>query len=181
MQGPLIKRTDIWPSKHTEAEHISYCGFVVTNDPMAAGNAQTIGNAAGRTIYVRCRTSGIITKIGYLVGVQSGNISVAAYANSGSGRTSVPGVRLATSGAVACPAAGYQETALPNAVRVDAGDWLAISCDNNTATFQAVLNAGIVNLAAGLLAYSDATHPAPASNPTVTGYGSRSMCLVGIP
>lgn len=70
------------------------------------------------------------------------NISVAVYRNVGKGGDAKPGVRLATSGAVACPAAGYAEIALDKPVWVHQGDWLAISADGTTGTFQTLLAAG---------------------------------------
>lgn len=155
-------------------------GFAIGVDPSAAANLQTIGTA-NRTIYVRMRNGAVITKVGYQVGVQSGNVCVAAYANTGAGRAATPGARLATSGSVACPAVGYAETALGAAVTVLPGDWLALACDNITATFAAALGQNVTNLVAGLVAYQDASaFPCP-TTPAIAGYGSRSLALIGVP
>lgn len=112
-------------------------GFVLTLpclSPAAAG-AWPVANAAR---YSKVISSGVITKVGLHVGTASGNISVAVYRNSGAGRLARPtGSPVATSGAVACPAAGYAEVPLGATVTVADGDWLALSCDNVTATFMA--------------------------------------------
>lgn len=92
--------------------------------------------AASSTHYVRVQLGRCLaSKVGLLVGTQSGNIQVAVYRNSGSGRNAVPNNRVAVSSVVACPAAGYAEVPLDVAVDVVPGDWLALAVDNGTATF----------------------------------------------
>jgi hypothetical protein len=174
------KWTDIWGRRHGEADHIGWAGFVIAGiDPMLTGSNVSIG-APNRCIYVRAHTGAIITKIGVSVTVASGNVSVAAYANTGVGRAATPGTQLATSGAVACPAAGYREIALPNAVRVNAGDWLGLSVDNTTASFAAGSGPGANDIQLGVCLYQDTAHPAPAT-PASLSSGMRSLCLIGVP
>lgn len=78
-----------------------------------------------------------ISNLNIFVGASSGNISVAAYTNSGTGMSAAPtGGRLATSGAIACPAGGNAAVSLGSSITPNLGDWVALSADNTTATFQ---------------------------------------------
>lgn len=156
-------------------------GFAITIDPAIVGANVGYG-AAGRCQFVRLKTGAIISKVGLYVNAASGNISVAAYANTGVGRAAAPGTLLSTSGSVACPAAGYAEVALGSPVRVEPGDWLALSIDNTTATVGGVGNlGGLSNLMAGEIAYQDTSaFPCP-TTPAIVGYGGRSVLLIGIP
>lgn len=189
----VVRWSDIWGRKHTMADHTDGPyggtaavdpmghGFAFGVDPAVAGNLQTIG-AANRCTFVRLRNgAAAITKVGFLVGTVSGNVAVAAYSNSGTGRSAVPGARLAGSASVACPAAGYAEVALGSSVAVNPGDWLALACDSGTATFAAALGQNVTNLVAGMVAYQDAgAFPCPTA-PAIVGYGTRSLALVGVP
>jgi hypothetical protein len=74
----------------------------------------------------------LASKIGVVITTSSGNISVGAYRNSGSGRSAAPGTQLAGTGSIACPAAGYQEIALGTTVDIGPGDWLAVAIDGTT-------------------------------------------------
>jgi lysophospholipase L1-like esterase len=130
--------------------------------------------------WARALGGGVISKVGINVGTASGNISVAVYRNSGTGKSAVPAARAATSGAVACPSAGYQEVTLTAPVTVRRGDWLFLSCDNTTATF-GMASYGDSGLFNGLAAKAASSHPAPSTAPTVTASTSRWPLLVGIP
>lgn len=152
-------------------------GIVLTVDPRVS-NAVATWPSANRALYVRCLSGGRISKVGIEVGTQSGNISVAAYRNSGSGTAAVPGTRLATSGAVACPAASagtLTEVALDAAVNLSPGDWLGMSCDNTTATFaRTTPNSSTLN-GVGLAHRQGTAHPLPSTpavdtGPVGTGY-----------
>lgn len=188
----VVRWSDIWGRKHTMADHSDGPyggsgavdpmghGFAFGVDPAGAGSLQTIG-AVNRCIFMRVRNGGTITKVGFFVGVASGNVAVAAYSNSGTGRSSVPGTRLAGSASTACPAAGYGEVALGSSVAVNPGDWLALACDNTTATFAAMSGQSVTNFVAGIIAYQDAgAFPCP-TTPAILGYGTRSLALVGVP
>jgi hypothetical protein len=144
---------------------------------------QTTTNTMGvasRNQYVRItQGAGTISKIGLYVGTSSGNISVAVYSNSGVGPAAVPTTRLATSGAVACPAgAAYAEVALGASVDVEPGYWFSLSVDNNTATFSGIQTSGSA-LQAGLFSYQAAAHPAPSSAASLSP-GGRAFVLLGI-
>lgn len=154
-------------------------GIVYTIDPRhnTAVNAFTTAN---RAIYTRAIGGGTITKIGLEVGTASGNISVAVYRNSGSGRSAVPsGSVVLSSGAVACPATGYQEVSLGGSVVVNPGDWLCLTCDNTTATFaRATCTATAIQ--SGFLYRQDTAHPAPGTVGTLAVSGI-SPVLIGVP
>src|SRR5690606_10790865 len=113
--------------------------FAAKNDPIGWGRVFTFGmesvagaaqsvQSASRCVFMRYITGGTITKVALHVGVASGNISVAVFADDGTG--GAPGTRKGTSGAVSCPSAGYAEVSLGGSVDVNAGDYLALSCDN---------------------------------------------------
>lgn len=152
-------------------------GMVLTVDPRS-NQTYVAWPGANRGIYVRVVNGGPISKVAFDVGVSSGNISVAAYRNTGVGKAAVPtGAPLATSGAVACPASGLGEINLDATVHLNAGDWLFLSCDNTTATV--ARNAPISTVFNAGTAYrQDSAHPAPtvgtvaatSSIPVLIGY-----------
>lgn len=135
-------------------------GLVVTVDPRVS-QAAAVWPGANRGIYLRTMNGGTISKVAFEVGTASGNISVAAYANTGTGLTAAPtGAPLSTSGAVACPATGLAQVSLAATVTIGPGDWLFLSCDNTTATFaRCTPLSGAFN--GGTAARQDSAHPAP--------------------
>lgn len=153
-------------------------GFPFTCDPRAGGGA-AVWPAANRGVYARVQGAGPITAIGFEVGTASGNISVAVYRNTGAGRAGAPGTRLATSGAVACPASGFRTVALGVTVDVVEGDWFFLSCDNTTASFARQLAASGSALVAGMVAYEVGAHPAP-TTPAGLSQTSYTPLLVGV-
>lgn len=157
-------------------------GFPCTMDPLSAQNATSPG-ASGRINYYRVIGSGTISKIGLEVVTQSGNVCVAAYRGTGTGRSAAPAFQLATSGSVACPASGYAEISLGSSVTLQPGDWLAIAVDNGTATFRGDYSSGIVNnLWAGRSCYqTSGGFPAPATPSGLTVAMNRGVCLIGVP
>jgi hypothetical protein len=162
-----------------ESRLASSFGLIYTVDPALCTTLSGI-TTANRGVYGRVVGSGSVSKIGLEIGASSGNICVAVYRNTGTGRTSAPGTRLATSGSVACPSTGFAEVALGATVDVQQGDWFYIGADNTTATFRVVHTTGAANgLAAGRWAFADANFPAPAS-PTPSAGFNRGYCLVGI-
>jgi len=153
-------------------------GFPFTDYP---GNtaAITVG-IAGQARYRRCIEGGTISKVGFHVAVTSGFVSVAVFRNTGAGRAGKPGALLAASAAVACPGVGYGEVALGATVTVKAGDWLAISVDNTTATFTGITGATASALFNGM-AYSKVTeHPIVTDTPAVVTEANRLINLIGI-
>lgn len=157
-------------------------GFPVTVDPRQIAFTSSIGSAS-RAYYHRVTGGGLITKIGLYVATTSGNVCVSVYANTGTGRASMPGARVATSGSVACPAVGYAEISLGASVDVASGDhWFAISMDNTTATIASAGTSG--QAIQGVSAWQDAAFPCPATatpvNGSGNGGGSRWFGLVGV-
>jgi hypothetical protein len=151
-------------------------------DPVTARPTDTsvVGTVANTALYFRVRDSGTISKIALEVTVSNGNISVGVYASSGEGRAAVPASLKATTGAIACPAVGPQEIALPASLHVSAGDWFAISSDNGTAAFRSLLTAELSTPLANGRCYKQATaHPLPATPSSLTGVTGRAIVLVG--
>lgn len=139
-----------------------------TLDARLATNLAAV-SSANQTRYVRMRGAHAgATGMWICVGASSGNISVGVVPNNGSsGLAARPsGARKATSGAVACPAAGAF-TFVPFLVPVDIvdGDWFAISADNITATFGRATS--VAPGGAGV-AYQEAAHPIAANVGAVT-------------
>lgn len=138
-------------------------GVAMTMDPRT-GFTGAVWPVANRGVYSRLLTGAYISKIGIEVVTSSGNISLGVYRNTGVGMAAVPGARLATTGAVACPAASagvLREVALDVPVRAAKGDWLFMSCDNGTANFIRGLLANSSAWNAALCYRQDASHPAP--------------------
>jgi hypothetical protein len=144
-----------------------------------------VGTSANTAVYYRWlpagdATSMTISKISLEVTTQNGNISVGIYANSGTGRLAVPGTLKATSGAVACPAIGVQDISLASSVRVNPGDWIAISADNATAAFRSGLTSEeTTTLGNGLCMKQLTAHPLPATPSSLIGISGRNILLVG--
>jgi hypothetical protein len=156
-------------------------GFVATVGALDPGGA-AIWPTANDARYVRVISGGTISKIGLYVEASSGNVSVAAYRKAGNGRAALPGARLATSGAVACPAVGYQEITLGASVDVEMGDYLALSCDNTTASFTGTaVSLGMRAIFAPFAYAANAGHPLAAPAPAVGGSTSKTPILVGVP
>jgi hypothetical protein len=137
--------------------------------------------AANDAYYFRVVGSGPISKIAFIVQTQSGNISVAVL--RGLPGDNAPSTRLATSGTVACPAAGYAEVSLGGTVTVDERtDWFAISCDNTTATFpRSGAAASEVALGSGFCYRGTTNHPIPASPTGLLASVRFAFVLVGKP
>lgn len=155
-------------------------GFPMTADPgYAAATGFTIGNGVCR--YMRVIGGGAITKVGMYVVASSGNICVAHYSPSGSGRSAVPGTRVATSGAVASPGTGYREISLSTTLA--AGDFLAISADNGTFSILTVGNTSAFAsaIAAGRnYAQASSGHPCPSPAGTLDAGNPITYLLVGV-
>ena len=137
--------------------------------------------AANQARYQRLYAAGYATSaLTVNVGTSSGNISVAAYTSSGSGTSRQPtGGQAATSGAVACPAAGIASVTLGSSVTPSLGDWLALSCDNTTATFNALTNGQANNLIQGMAYNQAAAHPLPSAPSSLTADSSRATAMRG--
>jgi hypothetical protein len=157
------------------AQLTTAAAFATANDPMKIGFTSTYISpnpvttntfaAANAAAYLRLRSGGnTISNLTIQVVTSSGNISVGAYTNSGTGASAQPtGGRLATTGAVACPAAGTDVIALGSSITPNLGDWAGISCDNTTATVSCMGSGSNTGMTSGI-AYSQGTaHPIPST------------------
>jgi len=146
-------------------------------DTAQAGSAG-IPDGVNRACYIRMIDGGAVTYLWYQVSVAAGNISVGLYASSGTGRQAVPGNRYATTGAIACPAAGQIQTTIAG-VTVAPGDWIALSSDSTTCTFLMTNNTAQNNsIAKGVNYYQASAHPLPTTAAASVG-GGRSWLMGG--
>lgn len=157
-------------------------GFPFTVDPATLRGSDTATLTANRAVYMRVRDGGVISKVGLAVATSSGNVSVAVYGNTGTGRAAVPGTLKAASGPVACPAAGYAEIALGSTVTVNPGDWIAICPDNATAAFRSGLSGLLTNnLGLGREFVRDNSFPLAGDNPgSLQASLGPTICMVGV-
>lgn len=154
---------------------------IVTNAlGVNGGDGAAIWASANMAHYYISLGSGTISKIAVNVVATSGNISVGVYSSTGTGRDRVPATRIATSGAVACPANGFREIALLAPVYVDTTCFLAISCDNGTASFTGGSGTDAVDLYKGQVYKAATQHPLPTSPGTLSTTHFRMAILVGV-
>jgi hypothetical protein len=185
LKAPAVTAAAGTSTKAPAADHVH-----PLQDPLQLGMAQTflpgmfmsaIAPTANAGWYVRLLSGGYaFSNIQLSVAVSSGNISVAAYTASGSGSSAKPATQLQTSGSIACPGVGTTSVALGGSCTPNLTDWLALGCDNNTATVQggsgaiAGIVAGCVYQQTGL---AGALLPAPAG--TLTNSNQRMPFLRG--
>lgn len=144
-------------------------GLVPEHGGAHAQNANI--SVANRATYipVKVEQSVLCTGMAFTVGTQSGNISVGLYNQAGT--------RLATSGVVATPAPGRQTVAFSAGVYLSPGIYyLALSCDNVTATFAHSEASGLAGV--GLARFQDTAHPLPATA-AFGGVTGNQLTLIG--
>lgn len=135
--------------------------YPMTFDANLAGTAASVTTADRCTFTrMRGRTTVAVNKANIGIGVSSGNISVAVYANNGSSNSAArpTGAPILTTGSIACPAPGLAEVTFTGSAIVPLGAWLAISCDNTTATFT---RDGATLTPPGMCYTQASAHPAP--------------------
>lgn len=147
-------------------------GVARTVDARYATSLAAFGSS-NRTTYVRAE--GFATNVSSIViyvGTSSGNISVAVYGNNDSEGTAArpSGARKATSGAIACPTgSAFTAVSITPTISIAAGDWIAISADNTTATFA---RSALTFSGGGISYVENSAHPAPASVGSLIAAGS---------
>lgn len=130
--------------------------FIAPLSGMYHGGYGTVGasnNAIFRPVWipVNCTVTGVRMRIG----TASGNICVGLYDAAGN--------RLATSGSVACPAAGFATVSFTASYAATPGGYfIAVAADNTTATFSAGGGGAGTAWAAGALSAGSAM-PLPAT------------------
>lgn len=161
---------------------LSAYGFPYTVDPGITRSSDFLPvQAVNAAHYLRVEHAGRISKIATQIGTQGGNMSLAVYRNSGSGREAVPGTRLATTGSFVTPAAGYAEFSLGTTLNVQVGDWFALTCDSTVATFKSQLaSGGDSNLGKGRQYRQATAHPAPATVGTLVATQGYTFVIVGV-
>jgi hypothetical protein len=132
-----------------------HLGAATVDDPTRIVSSAVAFHAANYTYYYRVRGNATnYNRINLQVGTSSGNIAIAVYRGNAStsdparypngyyNEEYVPKYRVFTTGSIPCPAAGYNilNTTTYLAIGylgIREGDWIAIACDNTTATFAA--------------------------------------------
>jgi hypothetical protein len=160
-------------------------GFPFTIDPVIGSEFVVASANMGR--FARVHGNGSVSSLKFRVGTQSGNISVAVYSNSGTGRAALPGTRQRTSGSVACPAAGNASVSVGTALLVTDSDfWFAISVSSATATIAYAYNPSrmFTLLAHGFSCEGSSKHPLPDPAGTMATSGGKHVnqlpILVGV-
>jgi len=154
-------------------------GLCYTVDPRTLRDTGDTWPCAGRTYYMRV-IGGITgaTKYRLWVTAASGHISIANFANFGSGVNAIPtGAPRNPTGSVVCPAVGTP-TLIPagGAFNVAEGDWIGVSCDNTSAAFGSGAPWAPANLFLGL---SWAQTGFPAASPA-GGWAESKSFFVGV-
>jgi hypothetical protein len=175
---------------HADAQHTDGPN-AKTTDPLGLAVAWSVdprlasvttGGTANRC-YATRNTFGQATgatTLAFMVSTSAGNVSVAVYNNNNSaGRAASPGTtRRITTGAFACPAAGYSASTI-SSTTVLFGDWMALTTDSVTAVFYCGPILGFpATGTVGLNSFQDSAHPAPSSGASITGTISKIL-LVG--
>jgi len=156
-------------------------GLCFTVDPRFMRDSGDVwpSSMVSKTYYMRV-IGGIVgaTKYRLVVWTSSGNISIANFANSGSGVNAVPtGAPRNPTGSVACPAVGVRTlTPSGGAFNVADGDWIGVSCDNATAAFGSGSPYNDAGIMSGL-SWAQTGHPAP--DPSGGWVGSKPW-FVGV-
>lgn len=161
-----------------DVSKLSPFGFPATADPILASNYTTVASS-NRTWFLRATGSGSVSRLRINVGVQSGNICASVYTSSGVGTAALPLTRVATTGSIACPAAGNADLTLDTTVAVTSGDfWFSLCADNTTATFAQVGSTGSL-IPQGRVAFQDSTLTGPATA-AATALGPRTFVILGV-
>lgn len=153
--------------------------FPFVSDYRYLSGSATVGTA-NNCHYNRVLGTGTITKVRVFVTVANGNIGVAVYDNTGADVSAAPNSRIATSGSVACPAAGAADVSIGATVTIGVLEhWFALSASGITATFG---HAGAVvsDWKNGWIAAQTTAHPPPSpAAPTATA----AVCfhMAGVP
>ncbi len=147
-------------------------------DPRTVGAGVVVGANVLLAARVEMARAGTISDLALYVHVSNGNISVAVYDVDATTMT-----RLWTTGAIACPATGWQSVGNPG-LAVAAGDQRMCVITTDSATMQvgrvALVNNLVGSLPAGYLTGAArmhgslaTSHPAPATI-TVASFGSAT-------
>lgn len=154
--------------------------YTIRPDIISATNAG-FPDGTNRAIYTRLIDGATVTKAWLMCTTSSGFISIGFYSSTGTGKNANPGTRLNTTGAIACPAGGYQEITVPT-VAVAHGDWIGMSCDNTTAAFKTALVSEQGNqLGKGSNCYQATGHPLPATASGLSQGSGRLYVMGGMP
>jgi hypothetical protein len=172
-----------------------HLGAATVDDPTRIVSSAVTFHASSYTYYYRVRGNATnCNRINFQVGTSSGNIAIAVYRGNAntdtvltdpagySNEEYVPTYRIFTTGSIACPASGYQTLNVstyyaPGFIGIREGDWIAIACNNVTASFAAFQATEVAtineNFYAGRCGY-EAVFPPPLV-PTMTAGLKRGI------
>jgi hypothetical protein len=170
-----LTTADLWFSDDPDPMGIGYVQPFLPGVTMA----DQVWSATNDARYMRAISGGVITKVAIQVAVSAGNISIAIKNdNAGTPATGVGSVKQST-GAIACPALGYQEVALGASVTVAKGDWFCMSCDSNTASFRG-FGGNDTDLHKNVAGRSGTSHPIGNASTVSTWSMSRFPAMRGV-
>ncbi len=149
--------------------------------PLVLGASASTHGVANEARYSRVCGGATVSKLRIRVSVASGNVCVAVYNNSGSGLTAVPNARQATSGSIACPAAGDADISLGGSVTVNHGMWFGFNADNTTASFYGWNGPSTTSLMSGSGYTAGSAYPLPSVASGLTANGFRQPTMAGVP
>lgn len=120
-------------------------GFACAGPPWTM-QGTAVWTSANRSAFMRNMGAGFVSNANFRVVTQSGNIAIAVYANTGTGKMAAPGTLIGTTGSIACPAAAQDVTVpLGFSVNMSHGDfWWGFACDNGVAAFGCPFASGAV-------------------------------------
>ncbi len=150
------------------------------NCPSGSSSLYNSLGSSNRAIYMRALGTGPIANVVLDIGGSSGNISIAICTSSA--QRSNPSARVASSGAIACPASGVATVSLGATVTIGPNHWFAVSADNTTFTIRSVEGTPNVTVgggATGFGAYQDGAHPIPSTPSPGAGY-PPTYWMVGV-
>ncbi|WP_256789822.1 right-handed parallel beta-helix repeat-containing protein [Frankia sp. AvcI1] len=149
--------------------------------PLTLGASASTHGVANEARYSRVCGGATISKIRTRISVASGNVCVAVYNNTGSGLSASPANRQATSGSVACPAAGDADISLGASVAVSHGMWYGFNADNTTISLYGWNGPSSSSLMSGQAYTAGSAFPLPSTASGLTANGFRQPLLVGVP
>lgn len=161
-------------------------GFPATGDPMAVRTTSaspTSGDPNRASWWRAVGDPAPVSKLAVHVTATAGNVCLAVARGAG-GRSAADLSRIATTGAVPCPAVGYAEIALDVPVDVSpVTDWFGYSADTATPTFYGEMNSGfgLSPLIAGRAFFNSNDFPLSAVvGGGTNGYISRHVTIIGV-
>jgi hypothetical protein len=176
--GPAAAMTD---HVHGWATDPHGYGAFYSCDPLHFTTATTWG-VANVAVYMLGRGAGSVSTANWRVSATAGNVSIGLYSVTNTGTARVPGTRLQTTGAIACPGNGIAATSLggTSACTQSANYW-ALSTDNGSMAPMEMASSQTAMPTHGHLLSQGTAHPIPTGPAAGQGLGAggRPFWMVG--